>query len=69
MSAVLGNTVIKHFVNTHLSAGHVRGTLREQCSGREPEGSGALQPLASDRSDCGWRGSAGLTFQSEMTRH
>lgn len=52
-----------------LPAGHFRGTLWEQCSSREPEGPGALQPLVPDGHDCGWRGSAGLTLQSEMTRH
>lgn len=52
-----------------LPAGHFCGTLREQRSGREPEGPGALQPLVPDGHDCGWRGSAGLALQSEMTRH
>lgn len=52
-----------------LPAGHFCGTLREQCSSGEPEGPGALQPLVPDGHDCGWCGSAGLTLQSEMTRH
>lgn len=52
-----------------LPAGHLCGTLREQRGSRKPEGPGALQPLVPDGHDCGWCGSAGLTLQSEVTRH